>query len=134
MNVIIHLPFFIVTLVAHVTIINTNCYKEHPFLFWLSICASILLSVFFILAVIKLWGLFCDLIDYYFLQINGGNTGGGNSGSGTGPGSGPNSGPGSGPGKEPGKEPREKTLKEDIIDIMDEEIDKWKKRDKSKKK
>ena len=91
---IMHLPFFIISIAMHITIINRNFYKKHPILFTLYIGACILLFFILIVLFIKLYGLISHLIDDYFVQAKGDN--GGNSG-GQGPGSKPGSGPGSGP-------------------------------------
>lgn len=92
---IIHLPFFIISIGTYITVIDRNICKKHPVFFVLYSCVSLFLLVLLILLFVKLYGLIYHLMDDYFIQAKGDN--GGNSG-GQGPGSGPDSGPGSGPG------------------------------------
>ena len=94
LHMIIHLPFFIISIAAYITIINRNFYKEHPLFFTLYGCACLLLLVVLILLLVILCGLILDLIDDYFLQTK---SNGGGSTEVTNPGSEPSSGPGLGP-------------------------------------
>jgi len=92
-HLIIHLPFFMISILAHITVVDRNFYRKHPLLFAISICACFLLFVLFIFLVIKLFGIIYHLIDYYLKtkSNNGENTGGNN------PGYDPDSRPGSTP-------------------------------------
>ena len=94
LHMIIHLPFFIISIATYITIINRNFYKEYPLSFTLYICACLFLFFILTLLFVILYGLISHLIDYYFVQTKSDN--GGNSG-GSGPESGPGSGHGSGP-------------------------------------
>ena len=91
---IIHLPFFIISIAAYITIINRNFYKEHPLLFTLYGCACLLLLLVLILLLVTLCDLIQDAIDDYFLQTK---SNGGGSTEVTSPGTEPSSGRGSGP-------------------------------------
>lgn len=117
---IIHLPFFIISIGTYITIINRNFYKEYTLLFLLYSCACLLLFLILILLSVKLDGLISHLIDDYFVQAksnDGGNAGGPGPepGPGPGPGPGPNAGdPGPsdiypGPSKKKGKQKEENT-------------------------
>lgn len=79
LHIIIHLPFFIISIVTYITIINKNFYKEKPLLFLLYSCACLLLFLLLMFLLVKLYGLISHLIDYYFLQTK--STDGNNAGS-----------------------------------------------------
>ena len=99
---IIHLPFFIISIVTYITIINKNFYKQHPLLFTLYICACLLLLLVFIFLFVIIYSLISHLIDDYFIQAksNDGNSKGNDGGSDSGPGGGPEPG-GGGPAPDP---------------------------------
>ena len=102
LHMIIHLPFFIISIGTYITIIDRNFYKKYPLLFILYGCACLFLFFVLIVLFIKFYGFIYDPFDGYFIQAkgdNGGNSGG--RGTGSGPGSGPDSGPGPG-GGDPG--------------------------------
>jgi len=129
---IIHLPFFIISIGTYITIINRNFYKEYPLLFSLCSCACLLLFLVLILLSVILYGLISHLIDDYFVQAksnDGGNAGG------TGPEPGPNAGkPGPsdiypGPSQKRGKQNEENTEAEHIPHVnmvLDEYLQKAK--------
>ena len=137
---IIHLPFFIISIGTYITIINRNFYKEYPLLFSLYSCACLLLFLVLILLSVILYGLISHLIDDYFVQAksnDGGNAGG--TGPGPGPEPGPEPGPNAGdpgpsdiypgPSKKKGKQKEENTEAEHtphVNRVMDEYVQKAK--------
>ena len=93
MHIVIYLPFILISILAHITVINGNFYTEHPVLFLLICFVCLLLIVIFIIKIAKLYGIIWHLIDDYFLQTK---SHGSEKTQGTNPGSEP--GPGTGPG------------------------------------
>ena len=101
--IVMHLPFFIISIATYITLINKNFYRKHPILFWLYTCACLLLSCIFIILVILLCAEISQLVDDYLIRVKGDN---GNNGGPPGPGSGPGGeGPGSGGPPDPGGPP-----------------------------
>ena len=138
LHMIIHLPFFIISIGTYITIINRNFYKQYPLLFSLYSCACLLLFLVLIVLSVILYGLISHQIDDYFIQAKGND--GGNAGSpGPGPGPGPKPGPNGGdpgpsdiypdPSKKKGKQKEENTEAEHIPHVnrvMDKYIQKAK--------
>ena len=84
---IIHLPFFIISIGTYITIIDRNFYKKYPLLFILYGCACLFLFFVLIILFIKFYSLIPDPIDDYFVQAKGDNDGNsGGRGTGSGPG------------------------------------------------
>ena len=83
----IHLPFFIISILTYITIVNKSFYKQHPLLFSLYTCVCLLLLFVFILLLVVLYSKISHLIDDYFIQAktSDGNDKGNSSGPGPGP-------------------------------------------------
>jgi len=94
------LPFILVSLATYITIIKKDFYREHPFLFALSIFVCLLLTVVFAFLFIELYTIVGHLIEGYLLKMAGNN--GNSSGQPSGGGGTYGTGPG---GKPPGKYP-----------------------------
>lgn len=92
----IHLPFFIISIVTYITIVNKSFYKQHPLLFSLYTCVCILLLFVFILLFLVLYSMISHLIDDYFIQAK--KSDGNDKGNSSGPGSGPQQEPSGGGG------------------------------------
>ena len=93
----IHLPFFIISILTYITIVNKSFYKKHPLLFSLYTCVCLLLLFVFILLLLVLYSMISHLIDDYFIQVKKSDSN--DKGNSSGPGSGPQQEPsGGGPG------------------------------------